>query len=166
MKKILIPIDFSPVTSRVLDTVAPIAIARRAKVYLVHVAPLLAPELSKLPVPQQERDIVAHLFREEHEKLQDLADDLGKRGCDAGALLVEGHPVVEKILDKAQRLKADLIVMGSHGHGKVYDLLVGSTCEGVLRGARVPVMIVPITEAEAGERRHSNATDSKRESSS
>jgi nucleotide-binding universal stress UspA family protein len=34
-------------------------------------------------------------------------------------------------------------VMGSHGHGSVYNLLVGSVTEGVLKAARRPVLLVP-----------------------
>ena len=33
--------------------------------------------------------------------------------------------------------------MGSHGHGAIYELLVGSVTEGVLRKARCPVLVVP-----------------------
>ena len=143
MKNIMVPIDFSPVTRPVLETVETLANACQSKVLLVHVAPAMSPELKEIPVPQQQRDIVAHLLRDEHRKLQNLAGDLRKRGCDAEALLVEGHRIIEKILDEARRLQADLIVMGSHGHGKVFDLLVGSTCEGVLRRAGIPMLIVP-----------------------
>ena len=38
---------------------------------------------------------------------------------------------------------ADYIVMGSHGHTPLYDLLVGTTTHGVLKNARCPVVIVP-----------------------
>jgi nucleotide-binding universal stress UspA family protein len=151
MKKTLVPVDFSPVTSPVLDAVETLAKACKSKVFLVHVAPALSPELRDIPVPQNQRDIVAHMRRDEHRKLQELADGLTKRGCETEALLVEGHRTVEKILDEVRRLKADLIVMGSHGHGKVFDLLVGSTCEGVLRRTRVPTLIVPAASAGAEE---------------
>ena len=143
MKNIMVPIDFSPVTRPVLETVETLANACQSKVLLVHVAPAMSPELKEIPGPQPQRDIVAHMLRDEHRKLQNLAGDLRKRGCDAEALLVEGHRIIEKILDEARRLQADLIVMGSHGHGKVFDLLVGSTCEGVLRRAGIPMLIVP-----------------------
>lgn len=159
MKKILAPVDFSPVTSPVLETVGKLAIACQSKVFLVHVAPALSPELSETPVPQQYRDTAAHMLRDEHRKLQNLAGDLTKRGCEAEALLVEGHCTVEKILDEAQRLQADLIVMGSHGHGKVFDLLVGSTCEGVLRRAGVPVLIVPSVQTGVEERDQSDVAE-------
>jgi len=51
-----------------------------------------------------------------------------------------GDPVTE-ILARARG--ASFVVMGSHGHGAMYDLLVGSTAQGVLRKAPCPVLIVP-----------------------
>jgi nucleotide-binding universal stress UspA family protein len=49
----------------------------------------------------------------------------------------------EKITEQAERLGAELIVLGSQGHGKLRQLLLGSVADAVLRNARVPVLIVP-----------------------
>jgi nucleotide-binding universal stress UspA family protein len=51
--------------------------------------------------------------------------------------------VAEEILNQADALNADLIVMGRHGHGAMYHLLMGSATEGVLRHATRPVLLVP-----------------------
>lgn len=48
-----------------------------------------------------------------------------------------------KILAQAKEHAADYVVMGSHGHTAVYELLVGSTTHAVLLGAKCPVVIVP-----------------------
>ena len=45
--------------------------------------------------------------------------------------------------EMAEAVGADLIVMGSHGHGALFEFLVGSATSGVLRAARVPVVVVP-----------------------
>lgn len=50
---------------------------------------------------------------------------------------------MERLLAEQGRLAADAIVLGSHGHGALYDLLVGSVAEGVLRRAPCPVVVVP-----------------------
>ncbi|MBW2274656.1 MAG: universal stress protein, partial [Deltaproteobacteria bacterium] len=47
------------------------------------------------------------------------------------------------ILAEAKRLAADMIVMGSHGHGALYRALLGSVSEGVLHKATCPLTIVP-----------------------
>lgn len=54
--------------------------------------------------------------------------------------------VVDEILECARTLKIDGIVMGRHGHGAMYNLLVGSVTEGVLKRAKCPVVLVPVGE--------------------
>ena len=51
--------------------------------------------------------------------------------------------VAEEILNQADVLNPDLIVMGTHGHGAMYNLLVGSATKGVLKHSRRPVLLVP-----------------------
>ena len=50
---------------------------------------------------------------------------------------------METILEEAAKLNADLIILGSHGHGGLLRALLGSVCEGVLRKSILPVLIVP-----------------------
>jgi nucleotide-binding universal stress UspA family protein len=54
---------------------------------------------------------------------------------------------VRSILDHAKQVSADYLVMGSHGHTALYDLLVGSTTHGVLLRAPCPVVITPSPKA-------------------
>jgi nucleotide-binding universal stress UspA family protein len=51
--------------------------------------------------------------------------------------------VAEEILNQADVLNADLIVMSTHGHGAVYNLLVGCATKGVLKHSTRPVLLVP-----------------------
>ena len=51
--------------------------------------------------------------------------------------------VAEEILNQADVLKSDLIVMGRHAHGAMYNLLVGSVTKGVLKHSTRPVLLVP-----------------------
>ena len=74
--------------------------------------------------------------------MQQFSEAIESSGINATALLVQG-PTVGTILDQAKRLNADLIILGSHGHGAVYRAVLGSTSEGVLHGSKVPVLIVP-----------------------
>jgi nucleotide-binding universal stress UspA family protein len=71
-----------------------------------------------------------------------LQEELAASGLSVVAHEREGT-VVSEILKAADDIAADLIVMGSHGHGAVYNLLVGSVTEGVLRGGKRPVLVVP-----------------------
>src|SRR5260221_1407823 len=51
--------------------------------------------------------------------------------------------VVEEVLQTATEIRADLIVMGSHGHGSAYNLLCGSVTEGILKAGQLPVLLLP-----------------------
>ena len=54
------------------------------------------------------------------------------------------------ILEEARRIKADAVVMGSHGHTSVGELLLGSTAHRVVQRATVPVLLVRVAEADTG----------------
>ncbi|MHC5113214.1 MAG: universal stress protein [Planctomycetota bacterium] len=151
IKRILVPVDFSPVTDAVTKVAMEIAAKCDATVVLLHVAPAFVADVKTVEVPQHERDFLAGKLREEHRDLQALAEELASGGTDVEPLMVECHGTVEKIVEEADRLDADLIVAGSHGHGRIYDLLVGSICEGILRTAKVPVLIVPAVMTEAAK---------------
>ena len=82
----------------------------------------------------------------EKSPLEKLREELARTGMSTIAHEREGS-VVEEILTTAQEISADLIVMGSHGHGPVYNLLVGSVTEGVLKAGLRPVLLVPAPAA-------------------
>jgi nucleotide-binding universal stress UspA family protein len=76
-----------------------------------------------------------------------LRDSLTNTGSLAVAHEREGA-VVEEVLKTAREVSADLIVMGTHGHGSVYNLLVGSVTEGILKASERPVLLVPAPDVE------------------
>ncbi len=142
MRSILVSIDFSPVTERVVEQAAMLAERFSAALWLIHI---IAPEPDFVGYdvgPQSVRDQVAAEIRRDHSDLHDVAESLRARSLDATALLIRGATVA-KILEEARKLDVDLIVMGSHGHGAVYRTLLGSVSEGVLRKAPCPVLVVP-----------------------
>lgn len=142
MRQLLAAIDFSQVSQAVIEHAALLAGALAADLTLVHIA-APDPEFVGFAVgPQSVRDGRAGEIRTEHRELQEAAKALCERAISARALLIQG-PTAETILAEAQRLEADMIVIGSHGHGMLYRALLGSVSEGVVRGARCPVLIVP-----------------------
>lgn len=73
-----------------------------------------------------------------HEVLENLFSDMAGRVAFETA---EGHPV-QVICDVAQRVDADLIVIGSKGAGAINRAFVGSVCNGVVHKSKVPVLVV------------------------
>ena len=142
MKNILVPLDFSDMTDRVADEAARMANLTGAAVTLIHVAAPDPDFVGYEPGPVSVRNNVAHELREEHRQLQATEKRLASQGLKVSSMLIQGYPV-EKIAHEAVRIHAELIVMGSHGHGLLRHLVVGSVTEGVLRKAACPVLIVP-----------------------
>jgi nucleotide-binding universal stress UspA family protein len=72
--------------------------------------------------------------------LQQIANTTGISEADC---LCERGSAVDKILDTASRIHADVIVLGTHGHGRLFHTMFGSVRESLLRDAPCPVVVVP-----------------------
>ena len=59
-------------------------------------------------------------------------------------ILVERGNPADQILQQAVDHECDLIVIGSHGHGSLQDVVMGGTANRVLRRSKVPVLMVPL----------------------
>lgn len=64
-----------------------------------------------------------------------------QQGLDATFVYTIGH-VAESIAQRAEEGKFDLVVMGSHGHGEVVNLVLGSIVTKVMAKCSVPVLII------------------------
>ncbi|MFV1975641.1 MAG: universal stress protein [Candidatus Scalindua sp.] len=140
---ILVAVDLSGASQKVLQYVKTLASDLSAKVWLLYAE---KPDLGFVGFgpgsPQSVLDQVTDKYEKKRKELQDEADKLQNSGIDTKALVVQGS-AVEVILDESSKLNTDLVVVGSHGHGAVYHLLVGSVSEGVLHRSTCPVLIVP-----------------------
>jgi nucleotide-binding universal stress UspA family protein len=153
--KLLVGVDLSESTEKVVKKVEEIATALSAKVWLLHSTKaepadlyLAAQEPDAIgiePDPQLIRDALARRFHNEHRQIQEIAERLRKAGLEASALLVEGA-AVSTILKEASKLDADMIVIGSHGRGRMHQLLLGSVSEGIVHKSECPILVVPTHE--------------------
>jgi len=142
MKTILVPVDFSAQTARVLHEAAVQARAVGGRIVLFHVTQPTTGVVDYaaivVAVAQVNEAVVKHAAAE----LARLEEQLRREGLEVSAVHVNGTPVPE-IMAQARQLPADYIVIGSHGHTAFHDLLVGGTAHGVLRRATCPVLVVP-----------------------
>lgn len=143
MKNILVSIDFEEQDHLLLDKGKQLAEKFESKLWLIHIsAP--QPEFVGYEVgPQYIRDFRADELRNEHRILQQYAQSLQNHGVHADGLLIQG-PTVEMILEEAHELNVDLIIMGSHKHGFLYNLLFADTCTEVLKKTDIPLLIIPL----------------------
>lgn len=142
MNRILIATDGSPSAAHAVEIGIELADEHRAEPVFVHVAPTM--EL--LPVGivgMGAAPVSAPHVLDEHDRLcLDKAVQLAEeRGLEARTELLTGNPAKE-IVGYADTVDADLIVVGSHGHGAVSGALLGSVSRGVLRRTTRPVLIV------------------------
>src|SRR5690349_12906254 len=140
MKTIVVPIDFSPTTAKVCAAASALARPLGARLTFIHVVPSLP--LYPQDFYATERRFLADITRRSRESAERKLGKSVKRWSTSGrrakACLKDGETVPE-ILACAKRTKAIYLVIGSHGRGAMYDLLVGSTTHCVLRRARCPV---------------------------
>lgn len=140
--KILVCVDLSESTEIIVNKIEQLAKSLSAEVWLLHNAEP-APDIVEFKAdPLAARESLARKFHDEHRQIQELADHMRKAGINTTALLVHDK-TVEAILQEASDVEADLIVVGSHGRGAMYQLLVGSVSEGVLHKSPLPVLVIP-----------------------
>lgn len=147
MKTILISVDFSSATRAVVE--AAIEFAGVSDVHFVLHHSLMPPVITT------EYGIGLEMLQETIEigkksalhQLEHLEDELTARGLKVGTELTDGS-AAPHILRLAVAKRADTIVLGSHGHSAIYDLLLGSTTHAVLQKAVCPVLIVPVNGAK------------------
>jgi len=134
----LVPIDFSRGSERALDYALKLARERKGKVVALHVVPA---ELIYPPAGGT-FDFYALLERDARENFRKLTKRKRLKPEDCRLILARGTNYAEVLTRQAKKLRAAMIVMGSHGRTGVQRFLLGSVAERTLRYAHCPVLIV------------------------
>ncbi len=88
------------------------------------------------------KDVVTQYYQEESEKvIAPVAKFLLRHGIDAKGIAKAGH-IAETVAKVAEQGKFDLLIMGSHGHGALYKLVMGSVATQVLAHCKTPILLV------------------------
>ncbi len=149
IKKVLIPTDFSASSDQVIEIALSLVKKLEANVVFLHV-------MERIDHPQ---DMTA-LFDDGYGKLVDraliLLNDLivkaKEQGIEAKSELKEGVPYIE-IVQFSEQIKADFIIMGTHGRGALSHLFIGSQAERVIRMAPCPVTTIRTNNRQQGHNR-------------
>ena len=147
--KLLVAVDFSEQSKIIVDEAEKLARSLQAEVLLLHVIPPSSP-IIELPLNEEEIDSgdmqPEDVNSNELVKLQNMAEQLQQQGI-AASVLIAHNDEITAIIGESRRVGAELIMLGSHGHGALFHLLVGSVSEGVIRQATCPVIIVPLKKS-------------------
>ncbi len=149
MKKILYPTDFSQTAENAFIFALQIADHLGASIITIHAFD--KPDVSNINLPESLQDVYDSIdldafenYEDEVPILRDLATDNGYYHVPMVHVLEEGAPV-SAILRTANKNKADLIVMGTTGAGKMEKFFFGTVAGKVLEEAHCPVVVVPDT---------------------
>ncbi|MDR3404191.1 MAG: universal stress protein [Chthoniobacter sp.] len=143
MKTIIALVDFSDITPRVLEQATMHARTYGARLILVHVVPaepavvefgIASPTLMQ---PPSERRI-----EKDYNQLLNLRDSLADSGVPVSAQQLEQADIA-KVIGLCHNLEADLIVVGTHHHGALYQFFIGTYTADILKKAHCPVLVVP-----------------------
>ena len=126
LNKILIATDGSDHARKAIEYASDIAAKYKATVYLIHVVPPVGslPEVDVQKIQDNQQKIAKEIIEEAEREIK-------KKGFESyQSTILQGNPAQE-IIEFARKNSVDMIVMGSHGAGKVEMLMLGSVSNKV-----------------------------------
>ncbi|HMD41771.1 MAG TPA: universal stress protein [Candidatus Acidoferrum sp.] len=138
LTKILVTTDFSEISDHALDYAVSLAKRYDARIYLAHI---ITPDPFQFAEPQLAQATYEKVRQAAEEGITDILISGKLRGVPHEVLLEEGNvwPSLEKLITDHE---IDLVVVGTHGRGKVQKLLIGSVAEEIFRQANCAVLTV------------------------
>jgi len=144
-KKILVATDGSKLSRKAVDAASRLAVELDASLTMVRVVPKY-PNAFFDGQPVLSAKKVSELEKAQVVKAQASLDELREGTVDhhitVNTSVVKSSNVSEALLKVAQKMKADLIVMASHGRGGIKRVLIGSETLQVLTHSEIPVLVI------------------------
>jgi len=143
-RNILVAVDGSPDADAALAHAAALARDQNARLTLLTaIPPLPATAMLASGAAPPRSEVVRHYADVLRRAADTLPDDVS-----VTTLLVEGAPG-RALVQRACSGEFDLIVMGSHGHGRLHGALLGCVSQKVLHASPVPVLLARAPREEA-----------------
>ena len=141
MKRILVPVDFNPLSSAALEYAAQLAARTRAELIVIYADTFEPP--AEFTAVQTETIVasIAESRRRTAEELERYAHEHVPETIAMQTELREALPVAA-ILAAIDQHEPDLVVMGTHGRGALARLMLGSVTESVLAATTSPVLTI------------------------
>ena len=142
IEQILVPIDFSDTTDKIIAVAVEQALAFNATIHLLHVqVPFVNATLHNMESSITYENPSPEMKKYDQEHLDEVAGKIKSRGISTETTSVDGNPS-EEILSYCEANNIDVTVIGSHGHGALHHIILGSVSEKVLHKSPCPVMVV------------------------
>lgn len=142
---ILVPTDFSDDAAEALSTAKDLARLFDARVVVLHAyhvdIPMMSPMVGGYSLPQS---FYEELRSSAIARVDEVAAELQSEGIDAVGVAIQ-EPASLAVVAEAEKLPADLIIMGTRGLTGLKHVVLGSVAERVVRMAPCPVMTVKAT---------------------
>ena len=141
MKKILVPIDFSKPSEYAAKMAAKIAKKTDGSITLIHLIELPSDVVdvqygSRFSIPES-----MLYLRKIKEKILDFKNSFFTEDMKVDYFIKLNNPF-DGIKKYADKIDADLIIMGSKGHSKFDEIIIGSNTEKIVRSSKIPVIVV------------------------
>lgn len=141
VKKIIYPIELNSISTRIAPWVKTVARQFGSRLHVIHVVPDL--EFWGVAYASE------HLLGQDNQGLVDKAQERAEKFCaenfhpelETEVKVVAGNPA-QKIIEYAEEIEADMIIVGSHGRKGLDKALFGSVADRVLRISPVPVLVI------------------------
>lgn len=138
--RILVPLDGSKPSERVLDPVLDLAEPMGATVVLLRVvAPHTVLGTRVMPVSEA---LLEEVKARAAEYLDGVEERLRSRGVEVESVVVDDPQPALAILEVAEREDVDLVALATHGYGGMRRAVIGSVADKVLRGVEVPLLLL------------------------
>lgn len=145
-KRIVVPTDFSETSETAVKLAVEVGVYYQSNLDVVNVVDATVYAYAGYPFASLSKELMTSA----EAALQRLKLPAGAESLQVNRFILSGT-VATEIAEHANRHKADLIVVGTHGRGVVGRFLLGSVADRVLHEAKVPVLI---TKAPAGKIKH------------
>jgi nucleotide-binding universal stress UspA family protein len=141
-RTVLVAVDGSAASGQAVSDAAEVASAFEAEVHVLHVRLVTAAQGASIVEPEEQASAAVRLALE----------TLEARGIRATAEIAVSQSVVPTLVATAERIGADLVVLGSRRPSELGGLLLGSTAHDVIHRLRCPVLLGRHSRAHLGGR--------------
>jgi nucleotide-binding universal stress UspA family protein len=151
LTEIMVTLDGSPLAEAALEPAAELARLWDAEISLVQVVrPVILSSGPHLTFPAGYSEHATAIRRESaQDYIKDLAERLRESGIRATGVAVIGGAVPETLIDLAAPERVKLLALATHGLGGVRRLMLGSVADKLVRGSKVPVLVIRPTGRRA-----------------